>query len=205
MEITIRLQSFSDIITNSSSEIFCIKSDYTVGALYSLLKANLKKMSNSKWIELDKLRQKDFKAYEKERINWDSESGMGGIIEIKSFDEKFENYKNYIPETKRDIYTKEMFSCLFVEPLEELEKMYWVNIDEGYKHLIRWFLNTFFDCLCDVDTAEYEIEYKDKKIYKLYTICEFNTLPEKEKLRILDTYDTEYLDKWKAEILDKEK
>lgn len=90
MILNIKLQSFSDIITNSSSEIFTIQNpDKSPEEIVSLLR----KLSEENRPPYEsctdpKKRTKLVKDYYKNKENYNSESGEGGIIKVFSFKEK---------------------------------------------------------------------------------------------------------------------
>lgn len=83
MKYLIKIQSFSDIITNSSSEVFLVKKneDITFDELKKLLidlhESHLFKGDWDKW---DKMPYN-------ERMNFDSCSGMGGIFELQTYED----------------------------------------------------------------------------------------------------------------------
>lgn len=90
MILNIKLQSFSDIITNSSSEIFTIQNpDKSPEEIVSLLR----KLSEENRPPYEsctdpKKRTELVKDYYKNKENYNSESGEGGIIKVFSFKEK---------------------------------------------------------------------------------------------------------------------
>lgn len=83
MKYLIKIQSFSDIITNSSSEVFLVKKneDVTFDELKKFLmdlhEGHLFKGDWDKW---------DRMPYS-ERINFDVCSGMGGIFELQTYED----------------------------------------------------------------------------------------------------------------------
>ena len=88
MRLGIKLQSVSDIITNSSSEVFVVKATTPVNDLVNLIEqvAN-KNYFDGDWDEWEKLS-------DEERAKYDSSSGMGGELEIKTFDDYYNEDKN---------------------------------------------------------------------------------------------------------------
>ena len=83
MKYLIKIQSFSDIITNSSSELFLVKKneDVTFDELKKFLidlhEGHLFKGDWDKW---------DRMPYS-ERMNFDIGSGMGGIFELQTYED----------------------------------------------------------------------------------------------------------------------
>ena len=84
MYLEIGIQSVSDIITNSSSEIFSVYSDLSKEELLDLLrKVNSSfhyKGSYDEWLKLS----------EEERSKYDQCSGMGGELEVQTFDDIYQ-------------------------------------------------------------------------------------------------------------------
>lgn len=100
MRLGIKLQSVSDIITNSSSEVFVVKATTPVNDLVNLIEqvAN-KNYFDGDWNEWEKLS-------DEEKAKYDSSSGMGGDLEIMTFDDYYNQHVDeYIPENKRELFT----------------------------------------------------------------------------------------------------
>lgn len=146
MQLNIRVQSISDVITNSSSEIFSIKTDMPKKELQSLIeKVHSQYKYNGSWenwIEMS----------DEEKEKYDTNSGMGGILEIKTFDDYYQESLSYIPENKKHLFTKEVYAVGNKKPVEELEKEIHIDIDHNFIHTIDWILKNLFvvDCDCPV-------------------------------------------------------
>lgn len=144
MQLSIKVQSISDVITNSSSEIFSIRTDMPKKELQSLIEKVHSQFkyngSWENWVEMS----------DEEKEKYDISSGMGGILEVKTFDDYYQEYLSYIPENKKHLYTKEVHAIGNKKPLEELEKEINVDIDHGFTHTIDWILENLFvvDCEC---------------------------------------------------------
>ena len=83
MKYLIRIQSFSDIITNSSSEVFLVKKseDITFDELKNFLKNfHVEHLYKGDWDTWDKMPYS-------ERMKFDSCSGMGGIFELQTYED----------------------------------------------------------------------------------------------------------------------
>ena len=84
--IDIKIQSFSDIITNSSSEIFSIRTKNTKDEIESLIstihKGFLYKGDWNDYYNLEK----------EERAKYDHFSGDGGRIDVKNFDDRYKEF-----------------------------------------------------------------------------------------------------------------
>ena len=87
--IDIKIQSFSDIITNSSSEIFSIRTKNTKDEIESLIstihKGFLYKGDWNDYYNLEK----------EERAKYDHFSGDGGRIDVKNFDDRYKEFLEY--------------------------------------------------------------------------------------------------------------
>lgn len=91
MQLSIKVQSISDVITNSSSEIFSIRTDMPKKELQSLIEKVHSQFkyngSWENWVEMS----------DEEKEKYDISSGMGGILEVKTFDDYYQEYLSYIP------------------------------------------------------------------------------------------------------------
>lgn len=103
--------------------------------------------------------------------------GMSGELEIKTFDDYYNEDKNeYIPENKRDLFTKD--SLQFKESLEELEKFVWVDIDHSRRATINWLLNNLEVVTCD---SYCRIDPETKRVIEVVSYSEWKELPENER------------------------
>lgn len=83
MKYLIKIQSFSDIITNSSSEVFLVKKseDTSFDELKNfLMDFHEEHLYKGDWDKWDKM------SYN-ERVQFDSCSGMGGIFELQTYED----------------------------------------------------------------------------------------------------------------------
>ena len=118
MELQIKIQSFSDIITNSSSETFILNSSENFKEISSLLKKiGEEHWYKGSWSDWDNL-------HKEEQGKYDTGSGMGGDIEVRNWESLYEEYKEYIPENKKDLYTNKTGELamhtgadIFIKPL----------------------------------------------------------------------------------------
>lgn len=137
MRLIIKIQSFSDIITNSSSELFSVYSDMPKRKLQALLeevhKAN-ELYDVEKWDELS----------DEEKREYDGITGTGGELTVYSFDDRYYDELKHIPENKKHLYTKEVHVMYEEEPLEELEKRLVIDIDEGFHKTIKWIIENLY-------------------------------------------------------------
>lgn len=170
MQLSIKVQSISDVITNSSSEIFSIRTDMPKKELQSLIEKVHSQFkyngSWENWVEMS----------DEEKEKYDISSGMGGILEVKTFDDYYQEYLSYIPENKKHLYTKEVHAIGNKKPLEELEKEISVDIDHGFTHTIDWILENLFVVDCECPVVDYRKKEDEDKIW--YSEEEWNNLPE---------------------------
>lgn len=157
MQISIRVQSSSDIITNSSSEVFTIYSDKSKSQLLKLLEQMHDQFDyNGSWEDWNRLSPE-------EKAKYDHLTGMGGWIEIKTFDDYYQEYLSKVPDSKKHLYTKELHSIFFEETVEELEKRIDIIIDEGYTRTIDWIIKNLYV----IDADNEVIKNKDGRVVKL--------------------------------------
>ncbi len=173
MRIGIDLQSVSDIITNSSSEVFTVKAEMPISELKQLITEIAdKNYFKGSWEEWEKLPDEEMNKY-------DSSSGMGGELEIQTFDDLYTRYKfDKIPENKREFFTKEIYSLMFKESIEELEKRLWIDIDEARRGTIQWIINNLNVIGC---TGYCRIDPETKRVVELVGYSEWDKLPENER------------------------
>lgn len=173
MRLGIKLQSVSDIITNSSSEVFVVKATTPVNDLVNLIEqvAN-KNYFDGDWDEWEKLS-------DEERAKYDMSSGMGGELEIKTFNNYYNRYMDEcIPKNKRELFTKEIYSLQFKESLEELEKLVWIDIDHSRRATISWLLDNLEVVNCD---SYCRIDPETKRVIEVISYSEWSKLPENER------------------------
>lgn len=157
MQLSIKVQSISDVITNSSSEIFSIRTDMPKKELQSLIeKIHSQFEYNGSW-------EKWSKMSDEEKEKYDTSSGMGGILEIKTFDDYYQESLSYIPENKKHLYTKEVHAVGSKKSVEELEKEISIDIDHSFINTIDWILKNLFVVDCDCPVAR----NKEGRVVKL--------------------------------------
>lgn len=137
MQLEIQIQSVSDVVTNSSSEVFSIYTDLHKDELLKLLKTIHEKHNILTWEQYKKLPIK-------ERKHYDVESGMGGILEVKTFEDSYQEYLQWVPENKKHLYTKEIHALGSELSVEELEKRVIIDIDNGFQGTINWIIENLY-------------------------------------------------------------
>jgi hypothetical protein len=158
MQLIVKVQSASDIITNSSSEIFSVKTNLSKEAITSILKEvhNQYRYTGTleDWNKLSK----------EERIKYEYESGLAGILEIETFNDGYKNMLQNIPDNKKHLFTKKIYSIFFKKSLKELEEELTIEIDENFTHTIDWILTNLYV----VDSCHHpSIKNKEGRVIKL--------------------------------------
>lgn len=139
MQLKIRIQSFSGIITNSSSEVFSIRTESTKEELKALIKAIHEDfLYKGNWSDYHNLEQE-------EKDKYDHYSGDGGRIDVENFEDRYKNYLKYwVPEDKKELYTKEIYSLTEDGSLEEQQKTLKVYLDEGFTRTLDWIIKNLY-------------------------------------------------------------
>lgn len=156
--IGIKIQSFSDIITNSSSEIFSIRTKNTKDEIESLIstihKGFLYKGDWNDYYNLEK----------EERAKYDHFSGDGGRIDVKNFDDRYKEFLEYfIPEDKKELFTKEIYSLIEEGSTEEQRETLKVYLDEGFTRTLDWIIENLY--VTDIEGRL--VEKVDGRVVKL--------------------------------------
>lgn len=172
----IKIQSYSDIITNSSSEIFIVKDcDKSAKELESLLKALRDQYYYSgekSWYDLS----------EEERRQYNSSSGMGGTIEVKDWQGRYKEWLDYyIPESKQDKASPEMWSLFHIESLAELKHELQIDIDWSQLYSIDWILKNLFVIYADNGSNYYQKDPNTGRILRKVSQEEWEELPDNER------------------------
>ena len=108
MKLIIAIQSASDIITNSSSEVFLCQNSTTMSMqelkdfLYEYNRSN---QFTGDWETWQKMPQE-------ERNKYDTSGGMGGFLEICSYDELDDDY--WLKKLIKERYDTEHLLIVFV-------------------------------------------------------------------------------------------
>lgn len=156
--ICIKIQSFSDIITNSSSEIFSIRTKNTKDEIETLIstihKGFLYKGDWNDYYNLEK----------EERAKYDHFSGDGGRIDVKNFDDRYKEFLEYfIPEDKKELFTKEIYSLCEEGSTEEQRETLKVYLDEGFTRTLDWIIENLY--VTDIEGRL--VEKVDGRVVKL--------------------------------------
>lgn len=178
----IKVQSVSDIITNSSSETFMIGNvDIPKEALLEELKTVNKTFP--KWFDVYENYQDYYKLPEEEKMKFETASGEGGVIEVWDWKKEMEYWVDWaVVEEKRDQVTPEIWALSEKGTLEELKKTLWVRIDEGFKNTTNYFLKNYE--VFEENCSNYPLTEKDPATGRLLRILsyeEYQKLPEERK------------------------
>lgn len=178
----IKIQSISDVITNSSSETFVIGGiDIPGEALLEELKTVNKTFP--RWFDVYENYQDYYKLPAEEKMKFETASGEGGIIEVWDWKKEMEYWMDWaVVEEKRDQVTPEIWALSEKGTLEELKKTLWVRIDEGYKNTINYFLKNYE--IYEENCQEHILAKKDPKtgrVLENISYEEYKKLPKDEK------------------------
>lgn len=172
MKLFIAIQSISDLITNSSSEVFIVKSDSPEEVRELIMNVAEQHKWLGDWKDYDKLS-------EEEKYKYDSSSGTGGEIDVETWKESYERNKSYIPKNKKHLYTPEIWSIGYKESLNDLKKRLVIDIDWSRKATINWILENLF--VYGTDYGYYKIDPNTGRYLKRISEEEWNNLPENER------------------------
>ena len=145
MKLKVKIQSFSNIITNSSSEMFMLSSNFSTEDFITLITEQNKKAAyKGDWRDYDKLTR------EKQR-QYDVCSGMGGCLEV------FDAHRRYVCYSKSGFLDEDIEDdpnyvnpeMSFEDYLKEEKEDYGgagsiiVDIDWGFENTIEWLKTEF--------------------------------------------------------------
>ncbi len=170
--IRLKFQSTSDIITNSSSEVFQLKSDLTLETIREMIKAEGRKNREAcpdEWWELPFEEQKKF----------DGCSGEGGELSFYNWEDIYKRDAEWnVVASKREQYTPEIWALQYEENLDELKSMIWVNIDWNRYATIRFILENFWVVGCDTYDHYWQKDPETGKRIRVITKEMYDALPE---------------------------
>lgn len=173
MKLYIAVQSVSDLITNSSSEVFLVKTNTPEETKKMLLEIGKGHEFHGGWEEWEKLP-------EEEKAKYDDGSGMGMEFTVETWKETYERHKSYIPENKQDLYTPEVWSISYKESLDELKNRLVIDIDWERKATIDWIIQNLF--VYGIDSFGYfQVDPNTGRYLKRVSEEEWEKLPENER------------------------
>ena len=181
MILVIKVQSFSDVITNSSSELFVIKSTGNTGSKKEIQDLIDKHYSAHYW----KGDYNDFQALPlEEKLKWNICSGDGGSHRVTDSYDRYLNWLNHnkivesadIEELKKDV-PYEIYLKYFTNHKNDL----FVDIDHSCSATINYILENFFVTDHLYEYGYYEIDPGTKRLLKQLTKEEWEKLPEERR------------------------
>lgn len=173
MRFYIAIQSISDLITNSSSEVFIARTDSPEEVKELIKTVGSQHEWRGDWREYEKLS-------EEEKAKYDVSSGEGGMLDVETWEETYARHKSYIPENKQHLYTPEVWSISYEESLEELKNRLVIDIDWNRKATIDWIIQNLF--VYGTDTYGYfQVDPNTGRYLKRISEEEWNNLPENER------------------------
>jgi hypothetical protein len=140
----IHVKSKTDVITNSSSEVFIMKrlpgDTRTWEEITKAIKAH-HEAHMSEWVPETK---SDIQHPDEEN-RYDCYSGDVQDIETETYDQMFEESKKRIPKLRRGEYTKKMFNISqgWLDAIED-EDILLIRLDQGFSSTIYYILKNFF-------------------------------------------------------------
>ena len=168
-----KLQSVSDVITNSSSELFTVVDERPFKEVKKIIEQIGESNWPSNWEEYWDLPEDKQKEY-------DSSSGEGGELSVRNWRDLYEEWLEWIPENKKYQAIPEIWSLQYEEPLEELKKLIWVRIDWNRKLTIDWVLKNLW--VVDADGGCFEKDPETGRVLKRISYEEAEKLPEERKI-----------------------
>jgi hypothetical protein len=155
MKIKLKVQSFSDIITNSSSELFVVKDDRS----YETVKEIIERVAETNL-----------------KNGTDVGSGMGQFLEIKNWEMLYDEAKeDHIAKNKQEFYTPEIWSLEYEEELDELKQLIYIDIDWRRDATIEWIFKNLF--VSNIDYGYAERDPETGRILRTVSEETFNSLP----------------------------
>lgn len=135
--IRIKTQSTSDLITNSSSEVFVIKADgFSFEEVKELIESGAKARYEAYQKSWDDNCGKSWDQLEKEGL--DGCSGMGGDLDITGWKEVYERRKEWDPD-----YTVDEFAEDEGIDVNQLDQYIWIDIDWARRGTIQFIYDNF--------------------------------------------------------------
>ena len=155
----LHLQSTSDVITNSSSEMFVLRNAECYPK--EILQKELKTFNESlpRWHEVYETYQDYLNLPKEEKRKFENCSGDGGVLKVTDWKDEMEEWIKYsVPENKKSRITPEIWSLFEELELDELKKCLWVRIDEGYHNTINYLFENYEiyekDCCCYIEAEK---------------------------------------------------
>lgn len=157
MIFTLKIQSVSDIITNSSSEVFQFQTNLDFEVVKEIIEAEGAKNAGIS----------------------DDYSGDGGTLDVRNWEDAYKLWMEWeIPEDKRKDCTPEIWALHYPESLEELKSTIWISIDWARKGTIDFILDTFWVTCSDTGWQYEQIDPETDEVVRLVSKATYDKLPE---------------------------
>lgn len=168
MKLLAKFQSVSDIITNSSSEIFTIIDERPFEEIKRIIeevgKSNLPPIYDHVVVDNED--------------KYDKFSGEGGVLEVLNWKDRYNEWLEWIPDNKKSQATPEVWSIPYEYSLEDLKKQILIRIDWNRKHTINWILNNLW--VIDADCGYFKKDPKTGRVISRVSYEEYMELPDNE-------------------------
>lgn len=189
IEVTdnMKVKSQTDLITNSSSEIFTIKAPGKTKEEILKILQDYHKTKEPRPENYDEL------SWE-ERLKYDGcGSGMGGELSVEDFEDEYEDFKSGLPESKQHLCTPEIYSIHSGYDLETLKETFSIDIDESFMATCQFVFDNFEVLDCDSGCIRGVYDKEGLKIIRTTTWEEWSKLSPLEKYGKVtcDNYDVD--------------
>lgn len=177
MKLLIKFQSISDVITNSSSEIFTVIDERPPTELKELILQVGEQNFPKNWGDY-------YNLPDEEKEKFDGISGEAGLLKVQNWKDLYNEWlKFWIPENKRSQATPEIWALQYKDSLEDLKKQITISIDVNRRATINWILKNLW--VIDADSGYFEKDPETGRIIKRITYEEAEELPEE---RVINHY-----------------
>ena len=179
MRFLINLQSFSDVITNSSSELFVAHVSGNTKPKDEIQKLINKHASEHMWKgDWKELQNMKFE----ERVKWNAYSGDAGTCEVKDGYDRYVEWINDYSRTKnKEEVMKDVPFEIYLKHFTNYKKEdLFFDIDHSFLATINYVLENFY-VIEHWEYGCYEIEPGTKRILRLVSHEEWEKLPEERR------------------------
>lgn len=186
LSFNIHIQSYSDLITNSSSETFVVTSDNGKISKATVLR-ELKMVRDNSIYWRDRFSNwtlfLENTTLEERYEKYIGCSGDGGTLEVKSWEDMYNEWKDsWIPKNKRDRVTPEIWSLTEKKELDELKKTLTITVDEYSFAIVRYIFDNYVVTEDDCWQSFYAEKDPDTgRILKRVSAEDYEKLPKERK------------------------
>lgn len=167
MKLLVKIESISKEITNSSSEVFLVKSKRPAEDIKELISSYAKMAFDDGKIEIDRLSEKSKDIVEEDKLVFDNDDeersgGMGGYIDVVDYEDAHYQHKRRYYEDVGDDLKKYNISK------DEIDHYVLVDIDNRREKTISFINDNFTSWNCEMLGNSHTEE--DDKLYNIYSI-----------------------------------